>query len=324
VAEELKIKIIGSLDSTKTTDQIQSQLKKIEDKLSVQLSVDTNAISKINTQIEQLQKKAGKGIKVIDDKELLNTINQNKKLFSTIDDIKKAYKGLDDTIDIKTIFNPNTQEIEAYNVQIKKAEGLVENLRFEMAKLKDIQGLDGLLLTKRDVVDKTEIESQKALQKTIENRRKEEKKLGEEQAKAINRNAELERKQIAESKKAQSDYENWWLKSLKERELAHDKSTKKMAQDVKNYQKNAQIEYDKLKSTHRKTVNHKDLDEWLTYTKKLDPALDGYKQSLKESDMWLKKIKAGASEAARSSMTFGNMMSQAMVKFPIWMLSATA
>lgn len=49
-----------------------------------------------------------------------------------------------------------------------------------------------------------------------------------------------------------------------------------------------------------------------------------YNHALKDQDMRLKQIASSASTAKANSIGFGNAMSQALTKFPIWMIAATA
>jgi hypothetical protein len=49
-----------------------------------------------------------------------------------------------------------------------------------------------------------------------------------------------------------------------------------------------------------------------------------YNHALKDQDMRLKQIASSANAAKASSIGFGNAMSQALTKFPIWMIAATA
>jgi Phage-related minor tail protein len=315
---DLKIKIVGSLNTGKSIGEINTAIKGIEkkiNKLNINLNLDKDALKMVKTfneqfkKIEQLSSKTGKII----EQTILPDGTKVKRTF--FDGIKGEFSQVIDEANktkesVENLGESAGKSFKNQSGDINKLTDDYKQLARETKKYNEQLEQVGNSKVFKNGDNTLRIDTNGDTTKLTET-------LNPEKA------AEAKRKEVEARKKLESEYEQWWLKNLKEQNLAHEKSTQKMAQDVKNYQKSAQIEYDKLKSTHRKTVNHKDLDEWLTATKKLDPSLDGYKQSLKETDLWLKKIKADASEAARSSMTFGNMMSQAMVKFPIWMISAT-
>jgi TP901 family phage tail tape measure protein len=170
VADELKIKIIGSLDSNKTTDQIQDQLKKIESKLNVQIGVDVKAIEKIQKQVGELQKSfKTEGLKIIDDKDAIQNIDKAKKgvreLYTDVSKAVERYSQLG-TVKIDKVFDPVNKEVQGFTLSVKNAEDVVEKLKFSLANIQGAGGLQKAFeLTDRKTIDNRQELAEKVLQK---------------------------------------------------------------------------------------------------------------------------------------------------------------
>src|SRR5690606_21512022 len=118
-------------------------------------------IQDVSKHISDLQSKAGTGkqVKVIDDKEARKV----REVFSSLDNAIEKYSKLG-SINITKNSNPANNELEKFILTINKADRTVEKLNFELAKLNNIQGLDGYFLKSQQVIDKTSDIREKQLQ----------------------------------------------------------------------------------------------------------------------------------------------------------------
>ncbi|MFS1518493.1 phage tail tape measure protein [Bacillus sp. SCS-151] len=147
---DLRIKIIGTLNETKTVTHIQQQLKSIEKKLNLQIGVDTKLINNISEKVQQLQatiNQNSKGIKIIDDQVAIKNIDTAKKgireLYTDIDKAVKQYSTLGN-VKIGQNLNPVTKELENFTLTVTKADGIVEKLKFNLAKIETPEGLQNV------------------------------------------------------------------------------------------------------------------------------------------------------------------------------------
>jgi hypothetical protein len=349
MADELKIKIIGKLNTGATIGEINTAIKGIEKKINqikLKVDIDQNVLNTVKTfneqfkKIEQLSKNTGKVI----EETLLPDGTKTKRTFfdglkgefsETTSQIKKQGKEQLKAVDeIAEGYDKLAKSVERYNSQQKKIGETITvsdskgiNSRTITANNKGkVTGYTDTYNANKEIKEREKVvrEEQKLIEQMANfreqsNQRKlqEDRKLAEAQRQAINKNAELERQEIVKSEKARKDYEQWWTKSLKDREIKHQKSIDKMTQDLRRYQENAKIDSSKLLRTHSNTVDSTALNNWLKSVNSLNAQTPDLNNKLKDMSLRFKSIKAEASEAARSSMTFGDMLGQAMTKFPI-------
>lgn len=305
---ELRIEIIGSLNEQQSITDINSQLRTIEKKLNLQLGIDTTQLNNIASQVKQIQDKinqGSKGIKIIDDKDLFDSINKNKQLFTSIEQAKNAYKSFGD-IKIKKVFDPYTQELSSFNMEIRRTDGLIENLKFELAKLKDMHGVNGFLLTKKTETDNREIQMQKQLQQTMVDRQNEQKKLTDLQSQAINKSIDQSQKELQNKKEL----------------------SKEIERQLSLFQRQKQIESDNLKRKLGSTVDNTSLRSTNSKVNNIDPSTFSSLKQLKdwqsEINLGFKEIGSQARASSSNVLGFGEALQTAMVRFPIWMAASTA
>lgn len=135
--DELVIKIKGSLNRDLTRSEIQGQLDGLGTELSVNIGkADQKQLDGLASQIKQLQNDIAKGAKstIIFDE---GKTNKNaKEIQLQIDDIIKKYQQLG-TITTKKIFDADTGNIKGFNIEIEKANGLVEKLRYQLSRTQE-------------------------------------------------------------------------------------------------------------------------------------------------------------------------------------------
>jgi hypothetical protein len=167
----LKILITAKLDENTTEKVIKDQLNKIQNKLNLTIGIDVKQINQIANQVKQLQaqfEKQSKGIKIIDNENITSTINQIKKgmpeIYTSIDKAIEKYKQFGQ-VKIEKTFNPITRELNGFTLQLQKAQGVIEKIKFDLVQLKMPDGTqDAFQVTNRKIIDDTEKIREKQLQ----------------------------------------------------------------------------------------------------------------------------------------------------------------
>lgn len=301
---DLRIKVVAHLNEELSTKALQSELDKIAKNLKLNIGVDPKQLKQVTDSIAEIQNKVNKqtkgGVKFVND----DDVKTSKQIFTSVDAAVEKYKEFGQ-VKVKKIFDPATEELKSFNLEIQKTDGLIEKLKFEANQKKGINGVDGFVLTSKTEDDKRSIEMQKALTKTLEQRANLERKAAEEQAKAINSNIEKTKKHEAEQQKLNAQ----------------------LQQQLKLYKEQAELNVRNLNRTHPGLADKGDLDNYLKSIKNLTTVTPDLSNKMQDLDMSFKKIKVSAQESAgaarQAGMTYKQMVTTAMEKFPIWMFSAT-
>ncbi|MFJ7680346.1 phage tail tape measure protein [Peribacillus sp. NPDC097198] len=153
--DALKILITGQLDMNATETTIKSQLSQISKDLKIDIGINNKQFSQMAEEVKKLKSQ-------LNDGKQSNLISS--KDFSSMDKLIEKYKLLGTTKIDKKI-NPVTKEVEGLNIAVTKANGQVEKLKYELAKLKGITGLDKMFVqTGHSVSDNTAAIREKQLQ----------------------------------------------------------------------------------------------------------------------------------------------------------------
>lgn len=315
LSEELQIKVVGSLDANATQQKIQQQLNKIKD-TAIELKIDNKALSIIkefNDGFKQLEKVAKNSGKVIEeaimpdgtkvkrtffdglDKEFAETTIKAKNMGKTMTD---SFGNAKTTVDqLREGFSKLIRESERFNASRQKISGTIQaqndlgNKKIKVSTDND-GSVKGYTVTQDhkkelDLIEQmARAREQSAIRKLADDR-----KLAESQAKAINLNREL-------------------LQQEKEK--------------LELFKKNFAIDANKLLKTHAKTVDGEGLRKLMTDVEKLNVSMPNVTKHIQDAKLGMKQFRAEASEAARSSITLGEALETAMIKFPIWMAASTA
>lgn len=167
----LEILISAKLDENVSEKTIQDQLNKIQNKLKLTIGIDTQQINQIVSQVKQLQvqlEKQSKGMKIIDDENVISSINQIKKgmpeIYTSIDKALEKYKQFGQ-VKIEKSFDPVTRELNGFTLQLQKAQGIIERIKFDLVQLKMPDGTQNVFqVTNRKIIDDTEKIREKQLQ----------------------------------------------------------------------------------------------------------------------------------------------------------------
>lgn len=291
MADELRILITGSLNEDLTKTEIQNQLDKLGKDLKVTIGTDQRQIDDLSKKISEIQNqinKESKNINVVNTgqakKEIKDLEQAVKQLYANAEEAKKAFSQFGQVKLTKNI-DPVTQNVKDFTLQLEKANGEVQRLKFSLAdaftsedgKLRDLQ----LYQVARQTVINDE---QRLREKQLQTEQKLQRQI-EEQNKDLDHQLQLYQRQ------AQINTQN-----LRRTHGGYVDNTA-----LNNY----------LDSVNRLSRDTPDL------TKHMQNLNMQFKEIQTNA-----KSAAGALE--QSGLSLREMLSTAMTRFPVWMLAATA
>jgi Phage-related minor tail protein len=195
--DALKIVIQGSLDLESTTEKINSQLRKIAtsiDRLNLGVNFDTSAMRELSSKIKQIQNKLNlnKELKIFN-------ADETRRWYTSVQEAVKEYSKLG-TVNVSQNIDPATKKIRDFILEIKKANGEIEKIRFKPVNISD--GTIAFQEEAKKVIDKTKELREKQLQ----------------QQQKIN--AQIEKENQRHREKEANEYIKWWNKTLSAQEKA--------------------------------------------------------------------------------------------------------
>lgn len=316
---DLRIRIIGKLDTNLTTVEINKQLASIEkkiNKLKLSVNIDSSKFNNVLKEFTQVQNKLKNNkTSVVSDKDA----NKVKEIYSSIDKAVEKYKQFG-SIKIDRSFNPATKELEKFQLTITKANGEVEKLKFQLASLKGAHGIDGFALTGRSTADNTA--------KIREQQMQQQQKISRQVTQSMLQDQETLtqgfKKLFDQGKIGQSTFDkfNNSIKSAKNiQEL--DKLQQKLnritdSANNKQTQQKLISDAQTLLRTHSKTADTKGLNNLITSLQRIPPNAKNAANSLAQAQTQLRNFQSQAREAARSSMTIMDAFRTAMVNFAVY------
>lgn len=166
--DNLSIRIRTILDTNlkDINTQIQQLSTKI-DKLKVKVALDTTDLKNINQimqDIKKLMSVNGKQFKVFDGEQIKR---EGIKVYGTIKQIEEEYKNLGRVTFPNKVFDPITKELTGLTVQVEKADGVVEKLKYNLINIQNGQNINkAFTLQGLSQADKTASIQEKQLQET--------------------------------------------------------------------------------------------------------------------------------------------------------------
>lgn len=133
VLSDLRIEILAQLEEVKSEAKIKDQLKNIQNKLNINIGIDSNQINKIGEQVKNLQNqfnKQNKGFKIVDE----DTLQYMGKIETDINKIINKYKELG-TVKIDKNLDLATNQVKDFTIQLEKADGIIQKINFEGLKI---------------------------------------------------------------------------------------------------------------------------------------------------------------------------------------------
>ncbi|WP_299831193.1 phage tail tape measure protein [uncultured Metabacillus sp.] len=279
----LKILIQGQLDERETIKSINKQLQVIGKDLKVSIGVNNNELDTLAKKVGKLQEQINKSnVSIFGDKDTTKIKQLEKDFNKILSDSRKLGE-----VSFNKTFDPLTDQLAKFNLTIKKTDGTIERLKYELAELAGIKGLDNLFYMK----DKSLVDNSS----TVNSLR--EKQLQNEQK--INQQIEDRRKKQA---KEISDLEH----------------------TIKLYQERAEIQAQGLVSRYKNNIDNPSLEQYLKDIKEISSETPDARKKMEELSLAYKKIATNARIASKDSIDFGDALNQAFTKFPIWMIASTA
>ncbi|PLR99650.1 phage tail tape measure protein [Bacillus sp. T33-2] len=157
---DLRIRITGTLNSNATVSEINTQLKSIENKihkLKLKVQLDQNQVKELSKLQNALQRSSKTNM--VSNKD----VSAAKEIYTSLDRAVEKYSKLG-SVKISQNFNPMTKELEKFQLTVTRANGEVEKLKFELASLKGMKGINGFALTGRSTNDNTAAIRERQLQ----------------------------------------------------------------------------------------------------------------------------------------------------------------
>jgi hypothetical protein len=161
---------------------------------------------------------------------------------------------------------------------------------------------------------------------SIQRREQEDRKANQAQQQAIQRNAEIERQEIAKTQQAREQYENWWQKAIATQEQQQRKQQQTVANGLDSYKRQAEIQANGLMNNKNKVLSPDQttaLNNYLNSVKALNAATPQLQQRMQQLGLDFKEISVNAQQASYRSMSFGESFKTALSKFGIWMGAST-
>jgi hypothetical protein len=300
--DDLKIIVQGLFDKDRTADDLNKQLKRIQNKLD-RVNVKINLDDKITKTLNDFSKAM-------------------EKSYQLTQDLSRAYKE-EETV-------------------LKKLDGTTEKVTRKFLKNGEI-----IEKTKKIVNEKTKSAISDAKQESNEVRKlgNEYKKYGEEVRRAtfkdgagniqgFNRtfddgkstrtfsmdgSGNVQREQIVEN-----------LRARKQALETEKRKTEQLKQQLSLYKQQQAINVQTAKRRYDGLIDNKALDNHLKKVNQLSHTTPKVQHQMREFAMGFKQIEANAKTAAgaldtgnRSALSFGSAMKTALIKFPIWIASAS-
>lgn len=328
---DLKILITGSLNSSATVNEINGALKNIEKKIEtikLNVEIDKNVSKTLSdfTKAMENHKKIASDLNKVVREEKVVTKEADGAIKEKIRQHLKSGEIIEKEIErINKKNNATNQEIEQTGKLISELDKLGKKQK-EVQRFDGQGNLTGGSQTFKDGFTNTTVNYNKTGNLTgstvIQN--------PAQQEQAVNRIRESLVKLFNQGKVNEAFFKNFnkvinGAKNVQEIEKVQ-KALERVQHATSNQdlQKKLISDAQTLMRTHKNTVDTEGMNKLVASMNQLNPASHNATNNLVNMQNQLKGFQNQAREAARSSMTFGDMLQQAFTKFPIWMLSATA
>lgn len=339
MSEQLKILISGSLDITKTTTDINTQIKTLQSKIDT-LKINFQIDDKVSKTLADFSKAMENHKKIAQE---LNRVTKEEKTVTkeadgTIKEKIKQHLKNGEIIE-KEIVKVNNKT-KAIKEETQATQQLIAELDRYGKKQKEIstQTVNGTTNTNKykngftDTTVTTNKKGEVASIRTVENldqQAKATQKVTEAQMKLTDQVKHLNKEQLITN--ASMGRLNKMINSAKSVEEIKkiEDAMKRLSQRQVNtnmlsdFQKRTRMDAQSLLSTVGKTTDKKALDQLLVSVERLTHSTPQLRRKMQELSLQFREISLGARDAARQSLTLADAFRQAMVKFPVWMGAST-
>ncbi|KAF6620431.1 C40 family peptidase [Paenibacillus sp. EKM102P] len=143
-----------------------------------------------------------------------------------------------------------------------------------------------------------------------------ERQLATNQQKAIQENADRQRAADKKNQDAiqatRKEYQDWWVRSLGQQEVAERQANQKKIQNLKEFKQQAETNAQRLNTKYGSSVNQTDLSSLLSSASKLDINDANLKQKMKQIQQGFRDVESSAKSASTQVASFGEKVSHAI------------
>lgn len=328
MANDLRIKIIGTLNIGATIGEINTALKGIEKKIN-KLKLNVELDDKISKTLADFSKAMENHKAIAED--LNKVIREEKDILKDVNGVTKEltrqYLKSGEIIEkVRTITDQRTK---ATKNETKAVGELIDVTNKLGQKQKEVQKFDG----KGNLTGGSQTFKEGSVNRTYTFNK--DKKLTGTNV-SDNSGKELDSIRVSLTKlydqgKITEDIFKRFNTAIDGAKNAKEiDKVRKALNDVSNEVNNKALQEklvnnsQNLLRTHKKTVDTSGVTSLISSLKQIDPSAKSASNQLKQLETQLKSYQNNAREAARMSMSLKDMLSTALTKFPIWMVSATA
>lgn len=338
---DLRIKITGTLNTGATIGEINSALKGIEkkiNKLKIKVEIDEKIVKTLNDFSKSMEKhknltqdmnrvmKEEKQITKEADGAIKEKIRQHLKNGEIIEkEITRANKKIKAT-------QSETDAINEQNKAIQKQGELLKNKYKTDAqgnqKLTGQVFKDGTTTTNLNTQTGTSTSVRNIEQENIVTRNLSESKQKLKQVLSqLNTEGKVSAENLTKLNKAIDNSKNIQQVQKLEANLKNLNRIRENEHKLDMARQQAQINAQRINTTHGGFVDTRALQQYVDSVNTLSPRSANLNQQLQKTSTQFNQVAQNARSAAgaaqQAGMSFGEMLSTAMTKFPIWMLSAT-
>lgn len=320
--EDLKIIIRASIDdSAQAIRELDREIGELSNKinsLKLNLDVDSKQLTQVTKQIDTIQKSLGKqeSIRVFDKEQIQSN---SVAYFRTMDEAIKKYRELGKVTSQANI-DPITKQMQDFTLTVDKGAEGIEKLRFGIAKIADGENIENYFtLDKLSTVDKSIELREKALQEEQKVRKALEKEYEDFWNKSL---AQQEKEENNREKILQEEQKI--LKKIEESKIKEQQLTEELEHQLKLYKQQAAITAQNASRRFEGLINTREIANYLDKVNKLE-VNENIKRQMKDLSMEFKQIEVNAKTASgaidianKSSISLGDAIKTAAVKFPLW------
>ncbi|QNR65535.1 C40 family peptidase [Paenibacillus peoriae] len=143
-----------------------------------------------------------------------------------------------------------------------------------------------------------------------------ERQLATNQQKAIQENADRQRAADKKNQDAiqatRKEYQDWWVRSLGQQEVAERQANQKKIQNLKEFKQQAETNAQRLSTKYGSNANQTDLSSLLSSASKLDINDANLKQKMKQIQQGFRDLESSAKSASTQVASFGEKVSHAI------------
>ena len=323
MAKQLSIKILAKLNESESISKINSQLEKMQKDINLGIDIDSKQLNSIKSKLENLQNqfnKQNKGVKVIDE----DSIKNMSGIKESVKDVVNEYKKLGNVKVNKTL-DPVTRDAKEFTIELEKANGIIERIKYEGLKVANKDGgfdykyrLDSVKeinneMRQREKILQKEQETRKAITKQEQQNRQEYKKWWDNTLKLQDKEGAQREKVLQYEQKIRNEID-------KQNKKQQDK-TDQLEHQIELFKKQAQINVQNLKRQFNNKISPEgriELEKYLNAVQNLSKETPNAKRKMEKLNMEFKQTASNVRTAQSRVLSFGEQLKIALSRIPIW------